>query len=157
LAGCFQDVLELSKDSPGGFGTQIGYVVFGSNGADVGFEHHIELLGLGEAAGFAAVWTFHLGEGGVVFGQVLGLKIGEMIGTETVLAEFTVDHGVDEGVDVAAGLPQFGILNNRTIEPDDIGVLVYKMLQPGVSDVFCHLGTVGAVVPESGETAINFG
>src|SRR5262245_53662497 len=42
------DVLELDEDALSGFGAEVGLVVLGRGGADVGLEHQVELAGLGE-------------------------------------------------------------------------------------------------------------
>ena len=56
-AGGVDDVAEVGEDALGGFGAEVDLAGFVLHGAGVGFEHQVELAGLGERAGFVGVWA----------------------------------------------------------------------------------------------------
>ena len=132
----------------GSLGAEVGKVAFVFYGADVGFEHKVELARLGEltSAGsdqFAGL----LGAGGG----------GELIGAKAALAGFAIDHWVSEGGFVSAGLPDGSTHEDRTVHADDIVAELGHGPPPVGFEVAFEFGAEGTVIPGSVETAINLG
>src|SRR5690606_18760832 len=80
----------------------------------------------------------------------------DVVGAEAVLAVLAVDHRVREGGDVAAGLPDLRVHDDRCVDADDVVPLLHHRLPPGALDVVLHLHAQRTVVPEASDTAVNF-
>ena len=57
-----QHVLEIREDTAAGFGAQIDFVFLTRRRAREGVEHHVELAGFGQRAGFLGVRAENFGE-----------------------------------------------------------------------------------------------
>ncbi len=79
----------------------------------------------------------------------------QVVGAEAVLAVTAVDHRVGEGGDVAAGLPDLRVHDDRSIDTDDVVTLLDHGGPPEVLDVALHLDTKRSVVPEAPDAAVD--
>ena len=138
----------MDEHGLGSLGAEVGKVAFIFYGADVGFEHKVELARLGEltSAGsdqFAGL----LGAGGG----------GKLIGAKAALAGFAIDHWISEGGFVPAGLPDGSTHEDRTVHADDIVAELGHGPPPVGFEVAFEFGAEGAVIPGSVESAVNLG
>ena len=96
-------------------------------------------------------------------GQVMP---GELIGPEAALAAIglAIDHRVAEAGHVAAGLPDLGIHDQRTIDPHHVdflavgsqGRIADHVLPPALLHVLLELDAEGTIVPEAVDAAVDF-
>lgn len=75
------------------------------------------------------------------------------------MTAFALDQGVGEVLNVAGGLPDFGVHEDGGVEADDgevVALVVDHGAPPGVLDVAFEFGAEGAVVPGGVEAAVDF-
>ena len=141
LAGGDPDAVEVHEDRLAGFGAQIGDVLVVEDRADEGLHHQVEFPRFGEVLR-AAVRA----GGGVL----------HLIDPVAGLAFLAVGHEVAELVDVAGGLPDARVADDGRIESLDVVAGFDHFVPPEVFDGALHARAVGAVVPESVESAVDF-
>ena len=144
----FENVFELNEHGLGRFGSEVGEVSFVLDGADVGFEHQVELPGFGEfpAAGIDHFAGF-LGAGGG----------GDLIGAEASLTGFAIDHGIGEGGFVATSFPDGATHQDGAVHTDDIVALLGHGFPPVVFQVPFESDSQGPVVPCAVQSSVDLG
>src|SRR5690606_29977836 len=118
--------------------------------AHMGFEHEVELAGLGKFA--AAVRTDD-----AALGVALHLAVAaflELVGTPPEVAALTVDERVAEAGHVATGHPDLGVGDEGGVEADDIVALADHGAPPGLPDVPLQFDSKRAVVVGVREAAM---
>ncbi len=78
----------------------------------------------------------------------------DLVSSETALALLAVDHRVGEVADMAAGLPDSGVHENRCIQSDDVVVQLGHLLPPQVTDVVLELDSEWTVIIGSVESSV---
>ena len=153
------DVEELREDRLGRLGAEVGDGGVVLDGSDVRLEHEVEGARLGEVLGAAGGAGDALGQLPVlaVGDQLPPLLLAELVGAVALLAVLAVDHGVGEAAEVAGGLPDARVHDDRGVEADDVLTAVDGEAPPGVADVALELGAHRAVVPEAVDAAVDFG
>ena len=81
----------------------------------------------------------------------------DLIGAESLFGEETIDHRVCESGSMAAGLPDFGVHDDRGFEADDIIAALRHGAPPEILDVAFKLRAERAVIPEPVDAAVDFG
>ncbi len=119
-----EHVLEVEEDSLCRFGTQIDIVTRTLDRTGLGFEHEVELAGLGESARLATRWA--------------GVRVVEVVLAMTGLAVGAVDERIAEVGEVARRLPDRWGAKHRGIEADDVVAHLYHRAPPCVLDVAKH-------------------
>ena len=92
-----------------------------------------------------------------VLDELEALLLAELVGAVALLAVLAVDHRVGEAADVAGGLPDARVHDDRGVEADDVLAPLDGVVPPGVADVALELRAHGAVVPEAVEAAVDLG
>ena len=133
--------MEIHEDRLTGFRAQIGHMIVIEHGSDVGFHHQIEFAGRSQIGGSAVR---------------ADLRIGHLIDTVAGLAVFAVAHNIAEAVDVAGGLPDLRMADDRGIQADDIIAFFHHFAPPELFDSPFHGGSVGTVIPEPVVPSVNF-
>ena len=148
LSRYFEDVFELDEHGLGCFGSEVGEISLILDGADVRFEHEVELPGFGEfpTTGIHH-FTWFLGAGGG----------GDLIGAKASLAGFAIDHRIGESGFVAAGFPDGATHQDCAIHADDIVALLGHGFPPVVFQVPFESNSERAVVPGAVQAPIDFG
>ena len=85
------------------------------------------------------------------------LGVLELVGAEAELAGAAVDERVAEARDVAGGLPDGGVEDDRGVEGDDVVALLHHRLEPERADVVLRQDAVVAVVVRRAEPAVDLG
>ena len=144
----FENIFELDEHGLGRFGPKVGEISFVLDGADVGFEHEVELPGFGE---FTAAGIDH-------FAGFLGAGSGgDLIGTEAAFASFAIDHGIGEGGFVATSLPDGATHQDGAVHADDIVALLGHGFPPVVFQVPFESDSQGPVVPCAVQSSVDLG
>ena len=149
LAGEVEHVLEVDEDALGGLRPQVGDRARVLHRADVGLEHQVELAGLGQLAVGAVA--------GVLRRLLRAGRVLEVVGAEALAAGPAVDHRVAEAAEVAGGLPDLRVLEDRRVEGDDVVALGQHRAPPLVLDVVLEQHAVVAVVVGGAESAVDLG
>ena len=80
-----------------------------------------------------------------------------MVRADTFVGDRALAHHVGEGVDVAAGLPDGRMHDDRGIEADDIVAVAGHRAPPGVAEVALQFRAERAVIPEATDAAVDLG
>src|SRR5581483_10995998 len=83
------------------------------------------------------------------------LGVLELVGAEAELAGTAVDEGVAEAGEVAGGLPDARVEDDRGVEGDDVVALLDHRLEPAGLDVLLHEDAVVPVVVGGAEPAVD--
>ncbi len=95
--------MEINEDTLRRFGSKIGNACLVLNGADKCLEHQVKLLRLSEFP--------------ITVRAISALKF---IGSPSQMTFFTFGKWIGETLNMAAGLPGFGVHEDATINPDNI-------------------------------------
>ncbi len=147
------DVFVVSEDALGGFWAEIGFGRVISNGADMGSEHHVELLDVVPIL-FATVWAFSMSGTKIVWSNFFA-DVGNFVGAKTLVAFFAFDEWVGKSSGVARSNPSTRIHNDSGINAVDVVAFFYEILPPGLHDFTFQGDTKWTVVPSTGHTTIN--
>ena len=120
-----------------------------SHRADLRLEHEVELARLGEVAVRRLARPLAR--------LPAALRVLELVGAEPELAGAAVDERVGEAGDVAGGLPDGGVEDDRRVEGDDVVALLHHRLEPELADVVLREDAVVAVVVRRAEPAVDLG
>ena len=141
-----EHVLELREDGLRGLGAEIGLVFVAGNRADEGVEHQVERPWL----------RLFLGAFGHRFaGPLRAAHVLDLIGAETALARFAIDHRIAECVHMARRLPDRRVHDDAGIEADDVLALAGHRLPPGFAEVALQFGAQRAVIPKTVDPAVD--
>src|SRR5699024_2682115 len=156
LPGRGEHVVEVDEDALCRLRAQVVQPGLRVDGAEEGLDQAGELLGLGPLAAGAAVRADDIGHA-----VVRGLLVLGLIGLEQVVlavafvAVEAFDERVDEGLDVAGGLPDALGQDDRGVEADDVLTTAHEGLPPLGLDVVLELDAQWPVVPCRAGTAID--
>ncbi len=147
LARELQDVLEVDEDPLGGLGTQVGDRAGLLDRSDGRLEHQVEVARLGQVAlvGFA----------GMLRGFAPAGELADVVGPEALLAGAAVDQRVGEARQVARGLPDAGVLEDRRVDRDDVVALLQHRPPPLALDVALQQDAVVAEVVGRADAAVD--
>ena len=81
----------------------------------------------------------------------------DLVRAKALFCEETIDHQIAERAGVAAGLPDFGMHDERGLQTDDILAQQSHRAPPEILDVALQFGPERAVIPEAVEAAVNLG
>ena len=123
-----------------------------STAPDARPEHQVELARLGQVAVRRLAGPLRRP---LAAPDLLVLGIREVVGAEALLAGAAVDEWVGEAADVAGGLPDLRVEDDRRVEREDVVALLHHRLQPGVLDVLLQEDAVVAVVVGGAEPAVD--
>ena len=168
-AGGPLDVLEVNEDALGGLRPQVHGILGILGDALEGLEHQVELPDVGEvvlAAGGAGDLVLidkglHLllGEGVHRLRKVkvvcLSPVLNDLVGPEALFALLAVHQRIREAAHVAGGHPHLGVHQNGGVQTHIVGVLLDKLLPPGLLHVVLQLHAQGAIVPGVGKAAVD--
>ena len=154
-AGGGEHVVEVDEDALGGLRAQIGDGGIVLHRPHVSLEHQVEHARVGQLAP-----ALRAGDAADVHGVAVDalrfvLALRQLVGAEAVLAGLAVHHRVGEGVDVAAGLPDAGVHNDRGVQAHHVVPLLDDGAPPGLLDVVLQLHAKGPVVPEAADAAVD--
>jgi hypothetical protein len=113
----------------------------------VRLEHEIELTRLGEVA--------LLGLARVLGGLAPAGRLVELVGAEAQLAGLAVDQRVGEPLEMARGLPDARVLDDRRVQGDDVVALLQHRAPPLGLDVVLEQHAVVAVVVCRSHSAVD--
>ena len=151
LAGEAEHVLEVDEDALRRLRPQVDLRALAGDRADVGLEHQVELARLGELA--AALRAAQLGVGVAAFGLD---RLAQMVLAPAPLAlAEALDERVGEALEVARGLPDPRVLEDRRVERDDVVALLQHRPPPLGLDVVLQQHAVVAVVVGRAEAAVD--
>ena len=151
LAGEAEHVLEVDEDALGGLGPQVDLRALARDRADMGLEHQVELARLGELA--AALRAAQLGARVAAFGFD---RLAQVILAPALLAlAEALDQRVGEAFEVARGLPDPRVLEDRRVEGDDVVAFLQHRPPPLGLDVVLQQHPVVAVVVGRAEAAVD--
>src|SRR5207244_12503603 len=89
-------------------------------------------------------------------GAIVGPRDGvHVVGAESPPALAAVDHGVGEVVQVATGLPDGGMHEDRRVDPHHVGAGLHEVAPPHALDVVLELHAERAIVPARAGTAVD--
>ena len=141
LPGGDPDTVEIHEDRLTGFGAEPGGVLLVEHRSDEGLHHQIEFTRFGQILGTA------VGAGG---------RIGHLVHPVAGLALAAVGHEVAELIEMTRGLPDPGVADDGRIESFDVVAGLDHLVPPEVFDGALHPRTVGAVIPETVDAAVDF-
>ena len=147
LARELEHVLEVDEDPLRGLGTQVGDRGRVAHRADVGLEHQVELAGVGEIAVGALARALRR--------LLAALGVLELVGAKAQLAGLAVDHRVGEAGEVARGLPDPRVLDDRRVDRDDVVAVLEHRPPPLGLDVVLQQHPVVAVVVGRADPAVD--
>src|SRR5919201_305885 len=142
-----EHVLEVDEDALRGLGPEEGMRCVVADRPDVRLEHQVELARVREIA--------LLGLARVLARLAAALRILELVGAEPELARPAVHEGVGEAFDVAGGLPDARMEDDRRVERDDVVSLQHHRIEPRVADVVLQQDAVVAIVVRRAEPAVD--
>ena len=151
------DVQELREDRLRRLGTEVGDVRRVVDRADDRLEHEVERLRLGELASAVGAEEVAPGRLGLGLLALLGVDVTDLVGAHELLAVLAHRHRIGEGVEVAGGLPDARVHDDRGVEAGDVGATAHGELPPGLLDVGLQLAAERPVVPEPGHAPVDFG
>ena len=140
LPGRHPDAVEVDENRLAGLGAQVGGMFLVEHGADEGFHHQIEFTRFGQVLR-AAVRA--------------GGRVLHLVDAVAGLALAAVGHEVAELIEMAGGFPDPRMADDRRIESFDVVAGLDHFVPPEVFDGALHPGAVGAVIPESVDTAVD--
>ncbi len=143
LAGGVEHVLEVDEHALRRLRAQVGDSGVGLDRPGVGLEHEVELAGVGEAVGSAAVRA--------------GAPVLELVEPEALPAHPAVDQGIGEAAQVTGCLPDGGRRQDGGVEADDVVAQLDHRAPPRRFDVAQHQDAHGAVVVGRAEPAVDLG
>src|SRR4029078_970344 len=146
-SGELRDVLEVDEDPLGGLGPEEHALARLLDRPDTGLEHQIELARLGEVA--------VRGLAGALAGSAPALFVSEVVGAEALLAGAAVDERIGEPRDVARGLPDLRVEDDRGVEGDAVVPLLHHPLGPAALHLLLEEDAVVAVVVRRPESAVD--
>ena len=152
--GDLRDVLEVDEDALRCLGAQVRVEPRLLDGADARLEHEVELARLGEVA---VRRLARLLARLPAAGDLLVLRICEVIRPEAELARPAVDERVGEAADVARRLPDARVQDHGRVERNDVVALADHRLEPARLDVLLHQHAVVPVVVGRAEPAVDLG
>ena len=83
------------------------------------------------------------------------MVLDEDVGAVALLRVLVVDEGVIEGVDVTRGFPDFGVHEDRGVDPHDVGRQEGHSFPPVALDVILEFAPQLTVVIDSAEAVID--
>ena len=146
LARGLLHVQEVDVNSLSGFRAQINDRCRVFERPHMGFEHQIELAGLGERA----FGTFAR----LLAGLFQAMSEVQLVGAEAAFAFFAVHQRIDESRDVAGGLPDFRMHENRGIDSFNV-LAVGHGAPPGILHVALELDPERTVIPAGIDAAVD--
>ena len=148
------DVLEVDEDPLRRLGAEVDVDAGLLERADARLEHEVEVARLGQVAVGRLAGPLRRP---LAAADLLVLGIGEVVGAEALLAGPAVDQRVAEAADVAGGLPDVRVEDDRGVERDDVVPLPHHRLEPARLDVVLQQDAVVAVVVGAAEAAVDLG
>ena len=142
-----QHVLEVDEDALRGLGAQVDDAGGVLDRAHEGLEHQVELARLGELA------LPH--SPGALLGFSGHCASAMWSARKRCLALLAVDQRVGEAGDVARGLPDARVHEDRAVDADDVVARLHHVAPPGVLDVALELDAERAVVPAARQAAVD--
>src|SRR5690606_33504433 len=128
------------------------------DGAEEGLEQAVEHARLGPLAPGSAVGAdqdAHLDRVRIVDTVLLGVGLLQMILSVALVALEALDERVDEGREVAGGLPHRRREDDRGVQADDVVAPLDHRPPPLALDVLLELDAQRAVVPSGAGTAVD--
>ena len=168
-AGGPLDILEVDKNALGGLRAEVDGVLGVLGDPLEGLEHQVELpdvrpveLAAGRTADIVLLHKglhLRLAHSVHAVAQVeavlLAPVLNDLVGAEALLALLTVHQGVGEAAHMAGGHPHLGVHQDGGVQAHVIGVLLDKLLPPGLLHIVFQLHTQRAVVPGVGQAAVD--
>ena len=151
LAGEAEHVLEVDEDALRGLRAQVDLRALARDRADVGLEHQVELARLGELAAALGAAQLRLRVAALGFDRLAQMVLAP---APLALAE-ALDERVGEALQVAGGLPDPRVLEDRRVERDDVVALLQHRPPPLGFDVVLQQHAVVAVVVGRAEAAVD--
>ena len=152
------DVEEVDEDALRGLRSQVVKRALVLGRAEVRAQQPVEHPRLGPRAARAAVRAgqrLQVDAVGVGDLLALGELLAQMVLAIALVARLALDQRVDEGVEVAGGLPDVRGEDHRGVEADDVVAGLHHRPPPLPADVLLQLHAKRAVVPGGATAAID--